>query len=324
MNDKEQSHLEQSHVDNHSPTEAATEMAGYESHSDDEEWEVYAKLPEPPKFSFYQYGFSSISDSLHSVADSFHHLGSSISEGWHKLHENYNSLSSEYTTAKDRRRSPSPTNNLKLNTLESNLQSRKGPHKTVSANRTKKNIFDVRDFQKTQEREKLTTSTKITRFRPKSPTWDGSFFISKNVQDQLYRVPCRDPSGKTIFSLDREQAKGVPAWKTPNSGKDLDPPSFTSCSESYQQMVLRFMDEVIDKVEREYRSMPENSQAKVNMKARAGADLNNLKQERERLHRDLAMLQLQESKHGSSPQRGRPGHKDTTPHNGTTDSIVKS
>lgn len=323
MNDKEQPVLEQAHVDNHSPTEATTDMVGYESHSDDEEWEEYAKLPQPPKFTFYQYGFSSISDSLHSVADSFHHLGSSISEGWNKLHENYNNLSSEYATAKDRRRSPSPTNNLKLNTSELNIHNRKVPNQSVSSNRTKKNIFDVRDFQKTQEREKLTTSTKISRFRPKSPTWDGSFFISKNVQEQLYRVPCRDPTGKTIFSLDREQAKGVPAWKTPNSGKDLDPPSFTSCSESYQRMVLRFMDEVIDKVEREYRSMPENSQAKVNLKARAGADLNNLKQERERLLRDLALFQEQEGKHSTSPQRGRSNQKDT-PHNRTTDPIIQS
>lgn len=259
--------------------------------SDDEEWEIYAKLPHPPQFSFYQYGFHSVAHSLHALANSFQHLGSNISEGWHELHENYNKLSTEYVDTKERRRSPSPTRQNVGETGNTNDKvkrlGRPKSRTSISPKRSQKNIFDVREFQKTKEREKLSVSTTIARFRPKSPTWDSSFYVSKDVEGQLYRTPCRDPTGKLILSLARDEAKGVPAWKTPQSGQDLAPPSFSSCSESYQQMVLRYMDEVIEKVQREYKNMPEDTQVKATLKARAGADLNNLIQERDHLKRDL-------------------------------------
>lgn len=284
----------------------------YVSHSDDEEWETYAQLPRPPSFAFYQYGFHSIADSLHSLAGSFHHgVVASISDGWNNLHDQYATLSAEYTAMKERSRSPSPTNKGFFSSTNTNRTSETGKgvrslgaaakRSSTSPKRTQKSMFDVREFQKTQEREKLSTCTKISRFRPKSPTWDGSFYVSKAVQEQLYRTPCRDPSGKLILSMGRDEAKGVPAWKAPQSGKDLDPPTFTSCSESYQEMVLRFMDEVIEKVEREYRSMPENSQFKATLKAKAGADLNNLKQERRRLREELENKQTLAGSSGKVP-----------------------
>lgn len=278
-------------LDNIVSTNDGNVILDVDSASDDEEWETYARLPEPPSFSFYQYGFHSVSHSLHALADSFQNLSTSISDGWHALHDNYNSLASEYAETKDRRRSPSPTDKvasgttLGTKTVSKPLAQSKG--RSISPTRSQKNIFDVREFQKTQEKAKLTKSATIARFRPKSPTWDSSFYVSKEIAGKLYRVPCRDPTGKLILSLSREEAKGVVAWKTPPTGGDLAPPNFASCSESYRRMVLEYMDEVIEKVQREYKAMPENTHVKATLKARAGADLNNLIQERDRLRNDL-------------------------------------
>lgn len=252
------------HVDEHVETSSQI--------SDDEEWEIYRKMPNPPSFTFYEYGFHGIADSLHQFADTFQHLGQSLSDSLHRMHESYDKLSSEYSRNQAKKRTKSPQK------------------------RSSENIFDIREYQRTLERSKLRTGTSIARFRPQEGRWDGSFYVTKEVQDQLYRTPCRDPTGKLIFSLARDEAKGVKPWITPQPNQDIPEPSFASCSSSYQKMVLRYIDEVIAKVEREYKAMPENTQDRSTLKAKVGADLDNFRRKREELRGDIARKEEEEKR----------------------------
>ncbi len=148
--------------------------------------------------------------------------------------------------------------------------------------------FSINDFQASQKFK--SSNAKISKFRPAPLTWDGSFFPDAKMLKQLYRTPCRDPSGKVITSLGRDEAKGVPAWKPPEVDRNIPDPKFTACSHDFQVQLLKHMDEVIEKVEREYAKSTGNTQAHSNLKARMGADLNNLKQKRDKLKRDLAEI----------------------------------
>lgn len=238
----------------------ATE-AGYEStesHSDDEEWNQRHIIPrDEHHYHFYDYAITSIMDTLHS-------LQHSIGESLHGLTDSYHDLKKEY----------------------------KDTHKLTDTKRAKKhqvtNMFDIKEFQKTSELQKSNTkNNKISRFRPNEGKWDGSFTPDPRLMEQLYRTPCRDPTGKVFFSLGRDEAKGVKPWKPPQTDQDLPEPSFASCAESFQRQVLAHMDATIEKVEAEYAKMVETTQDKSALKARVGRDLNNLKRKRDKLRAEL-------------------------------------
>jgi hypothetical protein len=52
----------------------------------------------------------------------------------------------------------------------------------------------------------------IAQFKVKPLPWDGSFGLSKELDAAVHRVPWSDPTGKRIFSLSREEPKGVKTW----------------------------------------------------------------------------------------------------------------
>ena len=151
--------------------------------------------------------------------------------------------------------------------------------------------FDIKAYQKTIDLQKsLPTSYKqyrISHFHPTTPKWDGSHMPDPILVKDLYRIPCRDPTGKVIFSLMRDETKLTPdqqAWKPPEHAKDLPEPP---CSFTFQLQAISHLDATIEKVEAEYKKMPQQTQAQSVLKAQVGADLNNLKLDREKLKKQL-------------------------------------
>lgn len=156
--------------------------------------------------------------------------------------------------------------------------------------RIKTKTFDIRAYQKEIDLQKsLPTSSKsfrISAFRPKTPKWDGSHQPDPELVKDLYRIPCRDPTGKVIFSLMRDDIKLRPdqkPWKPSEAPKDLPEPTFEQCAVSFQKQALLHLTKAIETVEVQYRKLPEKTQEQGNLRARVGADLNNLKMERDRI-----------------------------------------
>jgi len=148
--------------------------------------------------------------------------------------------------------------------------------------------FDIREYQKTMIQTDLTMSKTISRFHPKEAKWEGTKTPDEQMLKDIYRIPCRDPTGKMIFSLARDEAKGCKIWKKPEPDRDIPPPTFAQCSLTFQIQALKSMDEAIGKVEEEYHRLPSNSIAKSTYKSKVGADLNNLKLEREHIVQDIS------------------------------------
>lgn len=146
------------------------------------------------------------------------------------------------------------------------------------------NVFDIRDFQKTQA--KTHTNHKISRFREAPLKWDMSTHDERLLKE-LYRTAESDPSGRRIFDLARDEAKGAKPWRPAEFDKDIAPPSLTSLSPPFQQMLLHHMDSVVAQVEAEYERLPSKTQAQGEIKAGVGADLANLVRKRDLLRKDL-------------------------------------
>lgn len=146
------------------------------------------------------------------------------------------------------------------------------------------NVFDIKDFQKTQA--KTHSNHKISRFREAPLKWDMSTHDERLLKE-LYRTAESDPSGRRIFDLARDEAKGATPWRPAEFDKDIAPPSLTSLSPPFQQMLLHHMDSVVAQVEAEYERLPSKTQAQGEIKAGVGADLANLLRKRDLLRKDL-------------------------------------
>jgi len=146
------------------------------------------------------------------------------------------------------------------------------------------NIFDIKDFQKTQA--KTHSNHKISRFREAPLKWDMSTHDERLLKE-LYRTAESDPSGRRIFDLARDEAKGATPWRPAEFDKDIAPPSLTALSPPFQQMLLHHMDSVVAQVEAEYERLPSKTQAQGEIKAGVGADLANLMRKRDLLRKDL-------------------------------------
>lgn len=147
--------------------------------------------------------------------------------------------------------------------------------------------FSIRDFQATQMSKKQDST--LARFHRYPEPWDSSFEPSKELKKELYRTPCRDPSGQLIRNLGRDAyPKGVKPWKAVEVDRNLPGTTFDSCSETFQVQVVKHLDDVIRRVEKEYAKAPTTTQAQSNLKASLGADLNNLKTRREQIRVELA------------------------------------
>jgi hypothetical protein len=146
--------------------------------------------------------------------------------------------------------------------------------------------FDIKSYQKTIDLQRSLPSSykqfRISAFHQKTNKWDGSRNPGDEVLKELYRTPCRDPTGKVIFSLARDLTipEGKKAWYPAESGRDFPNPQ---CSLAFQIPALAHLMTAIERIEEEYKKMPEHTQAESALKATVSADLNNLKMEKDRL-----------------------------------------
>jgi hypothetical protein len=181
--------------------------------------------------------------------------------------------------------------------------------------------FDIVAYQKAIDMKKSlpnhSKSCTIAAFHQKQNKWDGSFVLDSEIAKDLYRTPCRDPTGKVIFSLSRDPfipSKGKPSWKPPDATNDLPEPTFEKCAMSFQEHLLAHMNYVIAKVEEEYRKMPDKTVAKSTLRAKVGADLNDLKLQQQKLLKEIedhrkCMEAAGKPIHASTGHNGA-GHKD--------------
>lgn len=237
--------------------------------SEDDEWDTYGpRLSPPSEFRFYDYEFGGIQDALQELTLSLKQFTPSISRRTQQFVDHAHRMTNTYQQ----------TYNKTLNSRQNNDDD---DHEYEVGTKT----FNIKDFQRTQEQKKR--NTKISQFRPPQPRFDGSQYADEKLLSQLYRTPCRDPSGTLILNLGRENTKGAKSWKTPQPDQDIPNPSFASCAEFYRARVLKHMDDVVEKVEQEYKALPSRTQEQSTLKAQVGADLNNLKQRRSQLKREL-------------------------------------
>lgn len=151
--------------------------------------------------------------------------------------------------------------------------------------------FDIRAYQQATNEHDMTMSKTIARFHPVEAKWEGTKTPDEQMLKDLYRIPFRDPTGKMIFSLSRDEAKGCKVWKKPEPARDIPAPTFAQCSLTFQIQALKVLEESIQHVEEEYKHLPSNSVARSTYKAKVGADLNNLKLEREKILQEIQEAQ---------------------------------
>lgn len=190
----------------------------------------------------------------------------------------------------------------------------------------KSRTFDIRAYQKSIDLQKsLPSSSKqyrISAFRPKTAKWDGSFTPNPELLKEMYRIPCRDPTGKLIWNLTRDEGKlpkGQKSWKPGDCPNDLPAPTFEQCSPSFQRQALLHLIQAVQRIEEQYRTMPDKTQEQSTLRANVGADLNNLRMERDRLiekisahpellehHKDL--LEIIKNQAANSAKKGGSHH----------------
>ena len=131
--------------------------------------------------------------------------------------------------------------------------------------------------------------------KPEFPTkWELSTYVDPVLSKALYRIPCRDPSGKVYFSVTRDTRGGELAGEWQPNGKAkkgplavLPPASSATCSRSFRDSLVAHTERAIEKVESLYKELPEFTERLRNIKARVGADLNNLQRARTKVIEQL-------------------------------------
>lgn len=154
--------------------------------------------------------------------------------------------------------------------------------------------FSLKDFQDTQIKTKndipAHSKDKISQFRPVEKLFKGSYVLTEEVDKALWRVPIADPSGKIIRSLTRDEAKGCKPWNPVEVDRPLLEAAPDACHESFQSVLSRHMDDTVRKVEREYEQLPNRPQSIEQMKARMGAELNDLRIQKDVIDKSISKM----------------------------------
>lgn len=106
--------------------------------------------------------------------------------------------------------------------------------------------------------------------------WDGSSTLDPEMEKEIYRTPCRDPSGTFYRNLGREPYKGDKKWKPTSVDSDLPDVTVSMLTDSFRTRLVVHISSVVEKEREVYEHMPIATEAQRNAKARHGADLNNL------------------------------------------------
>jgi hypothetical protein len=124
----------------------------------------------------------------------------------------------------------------------------------------------------------------IARFRTPEPKWDKSPHTAEPLLKSLYRIPDFDCTGKHVFSLGREEAKGCVTWVPPEADRSIPPVTPQACTASFQAILAKHLESTVVGVDNDVGMLPARTEKERNIKARAGADLFNLQQTMHRLH----------------------------------------
>lgn len=161
----------------------------------------------------------------------------------------------------------------------------------------------------------------LSNFRDPTGKWDNTMHTSGYLLQTLYRIPDKDPSGiQNNGMITRDEAKGVTPW-TPTTDGDRDLPRVSTalCSLPFRTTVNSHLEEVVSRVQEEYRRCPGTSDRERKNRAELARELSNLQREAGQVHGDTALLasappgsrftaltrnqsQNQSSFRGSSPQ----------------------
>lgn len=128
----------------------------------------------------------------------------------------------------------------------------------------------------------------IARFRDPGFKWDQTLQTDRNLLKSLYRIPNRDPSGQIIRSLCREETKGLTVWKPPEVDRTIPPVEPDKCTHSFKELVSKHVQRAAAVVDAEYAELPARTERERNIRARAGADLFELQQARDKLLTSLS------------------------------------
>lgn len=171
--------------------------------------------------------------------------------------------------------------------------------------------FDIKEFQRTQEIARQNSSAnKISRFRPVEPKWDGSFALDSEVANAIYRTPVNDPSGKTIFTVTRDEAKDATPWKACGQDKDFLPPSLAQINPRLKKQILAHLNDVIANLNKDYAKFPSAlTQQQSDEKALIGADLANLNRVRAEIEEDLKREEKEAKKKPPGSNKGAGAEK---------------
>jgi len=143
----------------------------------------------------------------------------------------------------------------------------------------------IKNVSNTNHKKKVVTTRphSVDSFRLPPPKWDNAMGMSYELSKLLHRKADRDPSGKFIRYITRDEAKGVTVWNPPiEFDRNFPPVSSELSSLSYRADLFQHIDELIDKTEKDYRQLPDNTDRLRSYKALVGRDLYNLQQTRER------------------------------------------
>ena len=127
----------------------------------------------------------------------------------------------------------------------------------------------------------------VASFRSKTPSWDNALHLSDEVSKSIHRIPDRDPTGKYIKFITRDDIPGDITWNHPvEYDRNFPPLSPKLLSPTYRKTLAKQMDELILKAERDFVSLPSATDKLRKVKANTGRDLMNLKQERSSIFQD--------------------------------------
>eukprot|EP01039_Chlorochromonas_danica_P008400 gene8400-9259_t len=283
--------LEEVHASDQKASAVEQKADDDHSSSDDDADPPTAILPakqatENTGFSFYNFGYHLIP--FHDILDSFFTLRKTYLQ--HKQKGKTSGSSSASAGGGAGTGAVGSGGSVSGGSRTAGIGGDEDPHPVLLADRkspSKDRTFDIKDYQRKQEEERLKASShKISRFRPVEPKWDGTLVPDQELLNTLYRTPQADTSGRVIFSVVREEAKNVTPWKLPErGGRDFPVPTLDQCNPRLQLQILAHMNETILKVEKEFEKSPVITEHDMVVKARMGADLDNLRRQRDKLAR---------------------------------------
>ena len=146
------------------------------------------------------------------------------------------------------------------------LESLKPPPKYVPPGGWKRT---EKPTQKAESKPYHKVDHSIAQFHYSVPKWDGSFNMDPELAKTIHRTPVSDPSGKKIFSLQRDMAKGVAPWKPGPQDRDFP----ESINVGHADHVIHHLTTVAHNIEVEYNQIPTTNERCRTYKASLGSDL---------------------------------------------------